>query len=152
MISNPSQSVSGSAGTKVFKKGFFRQYGILFGLIPFLFLFVWLAIASPEARTASIVTGVVCALLCLIPFFQVGAVKVEPNKLTIETFFEEKQLTAQEIKEIKMQSVRGRYGRVTNFVNIIPVKGKNYPVGKFEDRPEVIYEILMSWWNTYRTP
>jgi hypothetical protein len=151
MISNPSQSAPGFTGTKIFKKGLFRQYGILFALIPFLFLFVWLAIASPEARTASIVTGVVCALLCLIPFFQVGAVKVEPNKLTIETFFEEKHLTAQEIKEIKMQSVRGRYGRVTNLVNIVPIKGKNYPVGKFSDNTDVIYETLMSWWNTYRT-
>jgi hypothetical protein len=136
--------------TKIFKKGFFKQYGILFGLVPLLFLFVWLAFASPETRTASLVTAGACVLLSLIPFFQVGALKVEPNKLTIETFFEEKQLSAGEIKEIKMQSVRGRYGRVTHFVNIIPVKGKNYPVGKFNDRPEIIYEFLMNWWNNYR--
>jgi hypothetical protein len=136
--------------TKIFKKGFFKQYGILFALIPFLFLLVWLAFASPETRTASLVSAGACALLSLIPFFQVGALKVEPNKLTIETFFEEKQLSAREIKEIKMQSVRGRYGRVTHFVNIIPVKGKNYPIGKFNDRPEIIHEFLMNWWNNYR--
>ena len=140
------------SGTKVFKKSFLKQYGILFALIPFLFLFVWLAFASPEMRTASLITGGACALLSLIPFFQVGSVKVEPNKLTVETFFEEKQLTAQEIKEIKMQTVHGRYGRVTHIVNIIPVRGKNYPIGKFNDRAEVIYEFLMNWWNTYRHP
>ena len=145
-----SMSASTFSGTKIFKKGFLKQYGILFALIPFLFLFVWLAIASPETRTASLITAGACVLLSLIPFFQVGSVKVEPNKLTIETFFEEKQLTAQEIREIKMQTVHGRYGRVTHIVNIIPVKGKNYPIGKFHDRAEVIYEFLMNWWNTYR--
>jgi hypothetical protein len=71
--------------TKIFKKGFFKQYGILFALIPFLFLLVWLAFASPETQTASLVSAGACALLSLIPFFQVGALKVEPNKLTIET-------------------------------------------------------------------
>jgi hypothetical protein len=143
-------SVPAPVRTKIFRKGFFKQYGILFALIPFLFLFVWLAFASPEARTASLITGGACALLSLIPFFQVGSVRVEPNKLTIETFFEEKQLTAQEIKEIKMQTIKGRYGRVTHIVNIIPIKGKNYPIGKFNDRAEVIYDFLMKWWNTYR--
>lgn len=145
-----SMPASTFGGTKIFQKGFFKQYGILFGLIPFLFLFVWLAIASPETRTASLITAGACVLLSLIPFFQVGSVKVEPNKLTIETFFEEKQMTAQEVKEIKMQTVHGRYGRVTHIVNIIPIKGKNYPIGKFNERAEVIYEILMNWWNTYR--
>ena len=89
-------------------------------------------------------------LVMIIPLFQVSTVKVEPNKLTIETFFEQKELAARQIKEIKMQSVRGRYGRVTNLVNIIPVEGKNYPLGGFSDGDEIIYGILMNWWNTFR--
>jgi hypothetical protein len=75
---------------------------------------------------------------------------VEPNKLTVQTFFEEKELSAHQIKEIKMQSVHGRYGRVTNFVNIIPVEGKKYPVSGFSEGEEIIYGFLMNWWNRYQ--
>ena len=108
-----SKVTSISSNTKVFKKSFFKQYGTLFVLIPLFFILIWAAFAGTENRTAFLVTAGTCVLLSLIPFFQVGVLKVEPNKLTIETFFEEKVLSAQEIKEIKMQSVRGRYGRVT---------------------------------------
>jgi len=150
-ISNNDQSSSNQTPrVKTFKKGFLKQFGILFILIPFFFLLVWLGLNSAEARTASFVTAGVTLLLSLAPFLQVGSVKVEPNKITIETFFEEKVFTASQIKEIKMSTVRGRYGRVTNFVNILPVEGKNYPVGKFIENEKVIYDFLMNWWNTYK--
>ncbi len=87
----------------------------------------------------------------IVPFFQVSAIKVEPNKLIIETFFEEKELSARQIKEIKMQSVQGRYGRITNFVNIIPLEGKKYPLAGFSDGDEIIYGFLMNWWNQYQS-
>jgi hypothetical protein len=136
--------------TRTFQKSFIKQYGLLFMLIPLVFLFAWLALASAEARTASIISAVVCVLFMLIPFLQVGSIKVEPNKITIETFFEQKELAASEIKEIKMQAVRGRYGRVTNFVHIVPIEGKKYPLGGFPEGEEVIYGYLMNWWNTYQ--
>jgi len=90
-----------------------------------LFLFVWLAFASSEARTASIVTAAVCVLLMLIPFLQVSSTKVEPNKLTVETFFEQKEFSAPQIKEIKMKSVNGHYGQVTNIVHVVLTEGKH---------------------------
>lgn len=148
MSANP--SISAPASSRTFKKSFIKQYGMLFGLVPFAFLLIWLAFASPQARTASLVSAVVCVLLCLIPFLQVGTIKVEPNKLTIETFMEEKAVSAKQIKEIKMKSVHGRYGRVTNFVNVVLDEGKNYPIGGFIDGDEVIYNFLTQWWETYR--
>ena len=86
----------------------------------------------------------------LIPFLQVGSDQSGTEQLTIETFFEQKELTASEIKEIKMQAVQGRYGRVTNFVHIVPLEGKKYPLGGFSEGEEVIYGYLMNWWNTYQ--
>ena len=86
----------------------------------------------------------------IVPFFQVSTVKVEPNKLTIETFFEQKEFAGRQIKEIEMKSVQGRYGRVTNVIHITPVEGRVYPLGGFSDGDEIIYGILMDWWNTYR--
>ena len=137
-------------GPRTFQKSFLRQYGLLLALVPFFFLLVWLGLASPESRTASFISAGVCGLLMLIPFFQVSAVKVEPDKLTVETFFEQKELSARQIKEIKMQSLRGRYGRITNIVKIIPVEGKTYPLGGFSDGEEILYGFLRNWWNTYQ--
>ncbi|MGE5641609.1 MAG: hypothetical protein ACM3Y8_01240 [Byssovorax cruenta] len=148
--SNPSVPTPLLTETKAFEKSFLRVYGLLFLLIPMLFLFVWLALASPEARTASLVTAAVCVLLMLIPFLQVSSIKVEPNKLTVETFFEQKEWNARQIKEIKIQAVRGRYGRVTNFVYIVPTEGKKYPLSGFSEGEEIIYGYLMNWWNAYK--
>ena len=136
--------------TKTFQKSFFRQYALCFVMVPVALLMVWLGLADSQLRTASFISAAFCVLVMVIPFFQVSAIKVEPNKLTIETFFEAKELSASQIKEINMQSVRGRYGRVTNFVNIIPSEGKKYPLGGFSEGDEMIYGFLMNWWNQYQ--
>jgi len=149
-LNTSSLATSAPGQSKAFQKSFIRVYGLLFVLIPLFFIFVWLAFASPEARTASIITAVVCILLMFIPFLQVNSVKVEPNKLVVETFFEQKELSARQVKEIKMEAVRGRYGRVTNFVQIVPAEGKKYPLSGFSDGEEIIYGYLMNWWNTYK--
>ena len=139
--------------TRTFQKSFLKQYGIFLWLTPICLLLAWFGITVTEAslRLASFISIVFCALVLLLPFFQVSAVKVEPNKLTIETFFEVKELSANQIKEIKMQSREGRYGRVTTTVNIIPMEGKKYPLGGFSEGEEVLYGYLMNWWNTYQT-
>jgi hypothetical protein len=135
-------------GTKVFKKSFLRQYGALFALPPICLLFTWLALAgSPEIRIACLVTVAICTLLMFIPFFQVSSITIEPNRLTVETFFDEKEFDAHQIKEIRMQSV---HGRVTNFVHIIPVKGRKYSVSGFAEGEEIVYGFLMNWWNRYQ--
>jgi hypothetical protein len=85
-----------------------------------------------------------------IPLFQVHAIKVEPNRLTIESLFEEKVLSARQIRDIKMGSRRGRYGTVTNFVVIVPVEGKTYSLVGFPDGEELMYGLLTNWWNAYR--
>ena len=138
-------------GTRTFRKSFFKQYGLLFALIPLCMLFAWAGFASVETRTAFFVVTGVCALFMLIPFFQVSSLNVEPDRLTVQTFFEEKEFNARQIREIRMQSVRGRYGRVTNFVNIIPVEGKKYPVSGFSEGEEIIYGFLLNWWNQYQS-
>jgi hypothetical protein len=137
------------AGTRTFKKSFLKQYGILFLVIPLGLLSV-LAAFEPEYRLGAGISAVVCFLLMFLPFLQVSAVKVEPNKLTVETFLEQKGFSARQIKDIKMESMRGRYGRVTNYVNIVPKQGRNYPMQGFSEGDEIIYGILHQWWESYR--
>lgn len=138
-------------GTRTFSKNFFKQYGILFVVIPFCAFAVWTAYSSPQNRLGAILATVFCLIMIVLPLFQVSAVKVEANKITFETLFEEKAFNAKQIREIKMQSVRGRYGRVTNYVNIVTTEGKNYPLQGFSDGDEIIYGILTNWWNANRS-
>jgi hypothetical protein len=138
-------------GSKTFKKSFFKQYGRLFALIPMCLLFSWLGFAgSTGTSLAFLVPAVVCVLLMLIPFFQVSGITVEPDKLTIETFFEDREFSAHQIREIKMQTLHGRSGRASSFVKIVPVKGKKYSVNGFLEDEEIIYGFLMNWWDRYR--
>jgi hypothetical protein len=148
--SDGSVSASAFAGAKTFRKSFLRQYGINVVLIFFCLLFVWLAFQEPENQVAAFVAAGFCLLMMVFTLFQVSAVKVEPNRLTIETLFEQKELSARQIKDIKMQSVRGRHGRVTNFVVIIPAEGKKYSLGGFAEGEEILYGFLTNWWNAYR--
>jgi hypothetical protein len=139
------------SGIRTFKKSFFRQYGLLFLLVPMGLLAALTALTEAQYRLGAGITAVVCFLMMILPFLQIGLVKVEPNKLTIESFLEHQTFNARDIKDIQMASVHGRYGRVTNYVNIIPVKGKkNYPMQGFSDGDEIIYGILRQWWEVYR--
>lgn len=138
------------SGTKKFEKSFFRQYGLYLFVLPLCLFAVWTAFTEPEYRIGASIVAFFCIAMIILPLFQVSAIKVEPNKLTIETLFEQKVFSARQIKEIKMQALRGRYGRVTNILNITPVEGKNYPLQGFSDGDEFIYGFLMNWWNAYR--
>jgi hypothetical protein len=111
---------------------------------------VWMSYTDAEHRLAAGITAGVCIIFMLMPFFQVSSVRVESNKLTVETFFEQKEFSARQIKEIKMQAVRGRRGSVTNFVNVVTAEGKNYPIQGFSEGDEIIYGFLINWWDTYK--
>lgn len=138
------------AGDRIFKKSFLRQYGSFFYLIPACLVVTWLAYAGTQYRTAGTLSMLFCLVMMALPLFQVNTVKVEQKKLTIESLFEQKVFSAKEIREIKMQTARGRYGSATNFVNILPIKGKNYPLQGFSEGDEIIYGVLMNWWIAHR--
>jgi hypothetical protein len=138
------------AGDRTFRKSFLKQYGSYFYLIPACLVVTWLAYAEQQYRIAGLLSMLFCLVMMVLPLFQISAVKVEQKKLTIESLFEEKVFIAKEIREIKMQTVRGRYGRATNFVNIVPLKGRNYPLQGFSEGDEIIYGVLTNWWIAHR--
>ncbi len=137
-------------GTKTFRKSFLKQYGSYLIVIPFCLIAAWTVYAEPQYRVGAGLSVIFCLVMIVLPLFQVSTVRVEPDRLTIQTMFEEKVFSAKEISGIKMQTVRGRYGRATNSVNILPVKGKNYPLQGFSEGDEIIYGILTDWWNAHR--
>ncbi len=138
------------AGDRIFKKSFFKQYGSYLIAMPLCLFAAWTAYAEPQYPIGASISVIFCLVMMILPLFQVNVVKVEQKKLTVESLFEAKEFSAKEIREIKMQTMRGRYGRATNFVNIIPIKGKNYPLQGFSDGDEIIYGVLTNWWIAHR--
>ena len=136
--------------TRTFRKGFIKQYGILFIVMPLFLFAIWTTLTQPENGLGAFIAAGFCGIMSIRPFFQVSSIKVEPEKLTIESTFEEKVLNAGDIKEIKVRSVRGRNGRVNHYVNIISGKGRNYRLQGFSDGDEILYGTLLNWWDTYR--
>jgi hypothetical protein len=145
-----SSSAASFTGTKTFSKSLFKQYWPQLIVVPCFFFAAWVAIDQPENRVGAIIATAILGVMIILPFFQVSSIKLEPNKLTIETLFEEKVLSASEVKEIKMGSIRGRYGRVTHYVEILLSSGKRYPVQGFSEGDEIMYGILSNWWNSFR--
>ena len=136
-------------GTKVFKKGWFGQYGVILLMIPIFLVGGWLALTS-EDKFTGIAVALIGLFFMAMSLFNINQVKLEPNKLTTETFFGEKEYTAREIKEIGMKTVRSRHGVASNFVNIQLVKGGSISMAGFPDGDEIIYGILINWWESYR--
>lgn len=144
-----SVSAPAFSGTKTFRKSFIRLYGFDFVLIFFCLMMIWLALQDPELRVGSFIAAGFCFLVMILTLFQVNAVKVEPNRLTVETLFEQKDFNARQVKEIKMQSVRGRYGRVTHYV-VIRTESKTYSLAGFPEGEDILYGFLTNWWDSYR--
>jgi hypothetical protein len=137
-------------GTKSFKKSALMQYGGFLLYTPLCLLSFWTLLTESEYQVGAFVVGIACLALMVFSLFQVNAIKVEPNKLTVQTLFGEKDFSAREIREIKMQSVRRRYGNVTTYVVVTSLEGKKYSLMGFSDGTEIIYGFLTNWWNAYR--
>jgi hypothetical protein len=152
----PSTSAPAFTGTKIFKKGFFRLYGLTFGGIFFCLILIFIVFSIQDAHWdvfsigGTLLAAAFGGFLMVAPFLQVGTIKVEPRKLTLATFFGETEISASQIEEIRMESVQQRRGEVKNFVKIIANGGKNYPLADFAAGDEIIYGFLMNWWNAYR--
>lgn len=136
-------------GAKSFRKSLLSQFGSYILIVPLFLVSVWAVFNEPEHVIGASVIGVICVFMLIGPFFDVSAVKVEGKKMTVETFFEEKELIAGQIKEIKIKSVRSR-SRVSHHVVIVANGGKKYALRGFSEGTEILYGFLSNWWNTHR--
>ncbi|RPI96028.1 MAG: hypothetical protein EHM40_02055 [Chloroflexi bacterium] len=138
------------SGSKKFEKSFLAQYAMTFLYTPVCLLAAWSMLSEPEYRVGALLLIIVCGVLMALALFQVKTIKVEPNKLTLETLFGEKDFSAREIKEIKMKTVRTRSGTARHYVKVVPVQGNGYSLAGFSEGEEIIYGFLTNWWSTYR--
>jgi len=110
----------------------------------------WLSFAKMDNKTALILSMIIWPVMMVLPLFQVNVVKIEQKTLTIESFFEQKMFHAGEIREIKMRTTYELYGGAANYVNILPIKGRNYSLAGFSESGEIMYGVLTNWWIAHR--
>jgi hypothetical protein len=144
-------TVAGTAftGTTIFKKSFFAQYGVMLLMLPLCIVGPLLIFANND-MFSGIGVGLIGLFFMTMSLFNINHVKVEPNKLTTESFFGEKNYTAKQIKEISMKSVRSRRGVASNFIHIQPIEGGAISLAGFSEGDEVLYGFLTNWWDTYK--
>jgi hypothetical protein len=139
------------AGTKTYKKSLLMQYsGILIG-IPLLFFSVFAILKGfSEIFFVGIFLGPYSIYLIFQPFFHAYEIKIEPNLLTFEMFFEQKEFPASQIEKIWIKTVRGRYGSAFHYVMVKPLHGRVISLRGFGVGEEVLYGNLMNWWNSHQ--
>ena len=126
------------------------QYGSYFLVVPLFLGSAGFIYAAPEYKVGASIAMLFCLLMICRPFFQVSQVKVEPDILTIETFFGEKKYSTQQIKNIDMKTIRSRGGRASKSIHFQPSKGSAITLAGFAEGDEVLYGFLTNWWGVYK--
>lgn len=139
------------SGIKTFKKSFTAQYGSYFLVVPLFLISAWFIYAAPEYKVGASIVILFCLLMICRPFFQVSRVKVEPDLLTIETFFGEKKYRTQQIRNIDIKTIRSRDGRAAKSIHFQPSEGGAISLAGFSEGDEVLYGFLTNWWGVYKS-
>jgi len=139
------------SGIKTFRKSFMAQYGSYFLVVPLFLGSAGFIYAAPEYKVGASIAMLFCLLMICRPFFQVSQVKVEPNILTIETFFGEKKYSTQQIKDIDMKTIRSHGGQASKSIHFQPSEGSAITLAGFTEGDEVLYGFLTNWWGGVST-
>ena len=75
---------------------------------------------------------------------------IEENRLVTRSFRKQQDLTAGQIKEIKMATTYSRWGFARNYVRIRLLDGGSFWLAGFAGGDEPMYGFLKNWWNVYR--
>ena len=148
--SHPDRSVKtalGSGGSTAFRLGFLRKYGVYVYIIPVSILVVWMAVFLPQYRLSGMVSFAFCLAYMILPLFRVSGIRLEQDKLVLETMLDERSLDPNDIRHIALEQLHGRYGFAANQVKIVLYSGRRYNLAGFSDGEEIIYGHLMNWWK-----
>jgi hypothetical protein len=142
--------VSSFADEKTFKRGAVGQIvGYVIGILCLLFG-IWGAI-NYQGNTSNLLIGLFFIFVGLYlignNLLAIQEITIKPQQITIVKNFGEEELAHNQVAEIKMKTVRGRRGRVTNFVIIQRVSGGSISINGLEGGPELLYGTLMNWWQ-----
>ena len=136
-------------GSRTFKKGFWGKYGWFFIVIPLTLLTPGAIIAPP------FLPGIIIAVITYIFWKSIlhspHTIKLEDNRFFAQSFRDKVDLTAQQIKDIRVITVRNRRGVAKSLVQITFNEKEEFTFTGFPEGIEIMYGILQNWWNQYRS-
>jgi len=138
------------SGYKTFKKSLIAQYSSYFLVIPLFLISAGFFYVEPAYKVGAVVVILFCLLMICRPFFQISQIKVEPDVLTIETFFSEKKYRSQQIKNIDVKTIRSHGGQASKSIQFQPSDGSVITLAGFAEGDEVLYGFLTNWWGVYK--
>ncbi|HEX2992174.1 MAG TPA: hypothetical protein VHO49_15920, partial [Anaerolineales bacterium] len=136
-------------GSRTFKKGFWGKYGWFFIVIPLTLLTPGAIIAPP------FLPGIMIAVITYIFWKSIlhspHTIKLEDNRFFAQSFRDKVDLTAQQIKDIRVITVRNRRGVAKSLVQITYNEKDEFTFTGFPEGVEIMYGFLQNWWNQYRS-
>jgi len=142
-------STASFSGGKTFTKGMWRTFGSYIIVVPFFLISVWTIFTDERYTVGASIAAAFCLFLIVSPFFEITELKVEGSKITLTSMFDEKEITASQVSEVRMKTVRRR-SAVYHFPVLITDKRKEYALQGFPVGNEILYGFLLNWWNAYR--
>lgn len=135
-------------GSKTFRKGFWGKYGWFFLVIP-------LTVMVPGAfLTPPFIFGIILAWIAYLFWKSIlhapHTLKVEENRLSAKSFRSKLELSAGQIKDIRVISIRNRRGVAKSLVQITDNDGNEFTFTGFPEGVEIMYGYLQNWWNQNR--
>lgn len=142
-------STASFSGGKTFTKGMWRTFGSYIIVVPFFLISVWTIFTDERYTVGASIAAAFCLFLIVSPFFEITELKVEGSKITLTSMFDEKEIAASQVSEVRMKTVRRR-SAVYHFPVLITDKRKEYALQGFPVGDEILYGFLLNWWNAYR--
>lgn len=132
------------SGSKTFRKGFFGKYWLSF----FAFILTVACLTSIPTIFFAIVFGILSYVFWSAALHAVHTVSLEGNRLSARSFRDRYELSAQQIRDIRIVTRYNRRGVATNLIQIDRLDGDEIVLSKFPEGTEILYGFLRSWWST----
>lgn len=135
-----------SAGSRTFQKSFFRKSWLLFLSAAMTVVFL----ASIPTIVPAIIMGILIFFMWNAALSAVHTVTLEGNKLSTRSLRGQKEMTSQQIKDIRMATHYNRRGMATQVVQVDLWDGTDFALTGFPEGNEIMYGFLKSWWHSYQ--
>ncbi len=142
------ESVGSAIKSKTFQKNSLAKYGPLFLVILSSLLLVGTLVTAQ--CFVAIPIAIILFLLWKFTLHTPHLLKIEENRLSTKSFRKKQDLTAGQIKAIKMVSTYNRWRIARNHVRIELLDGDSFWLAGFLGGDEMMYGFLKNWWDAYQ--
>jgi hypothetical protein len=136
-----------SAGSRTFRKSFFRKSWMLFMSAAMTVVFL----ASIPTIVPAIIMGIVILLMWKAALSAVHTVTLEGNRIATRSLWSQREMTSQQIKDIRMATHYNLKGVATRLIQVELLDGTDVVLTGFPEGSEIMYAFLKSWWSSCQT-